>query len=149
MIELTREQAMKIRETYAQQGSGGAGISTLANRYGISNGVVHLIVRGEHRLTKGLPRLPPRGNPFNRRDAQIGATPLAGEPVMTASQGERIAASRAGTLGAVKARLRLPCPTCQAKASEPCWSTRGPYPVKLKGLHPQRRVNTKDEGAQS
>jgi len=139
MAKLDREQALKIREVYAQQGSGGAGIGTLAARYGVSSSTVHLIVKGEHHLVRGLPRLPARGNAFMRREAEIGGSLVGGEPVLTPKQAKEIAVKRTGPLGAHRARLRVPCPKCGAKANDPCWSTRGAYPTKLKGLHAQRK----------
>ena len=149
MVELTHEQAMRIRDRYQRRGEGGAGISSLAAEYGVSNATVSRIVKGTHALTEGMPPLPVRGNSFQRRETAIGVTPLAGQTGATPRQAKAIIASRAGSLGSHKARLRLACPTCEARPNDPCWSRRGAYPVKLKGLHPERRVKTGSEETQS
>jgi hypothetical protein len=51
--KLTAEQALAIRATYTQR-TGGAGVASLAARYGVSVMLIHRVLRGTHPAARGL-----------------------------------------------------------------------------------------------
>lgn len=129
--KITPEQAVAIRETYLNKGHGGAGTTSLAQRYGVSAALIHRVLTGEHPAAKGLPDIGgQRGGMRLARTWNDGDTNLRVKSLGT----------RQTALPAKAERRKSACPEpgCGAWAHEPCWSRNRTYPVPMKELHAGR-----------
>lgn len=134
---LTREQALQIRERYSNGDRGlySAGMTTLAAQYGVSRPVIHRVLTGEHPAAQGLPNIAGRrGNAYGK-SAAGGLVPSSS----VSPPSERLKRHIPRTMSTKAERKLQPCPQCHARPGEPCWS-RGTILRALSNFHPARKV---------
>lgn len=136
-IKITLEQALEIRRRYENLGAGGAGQTSLAVEFGVSQSVVNQILAGQHSLVRGTRDI---------RKVRRGTTADGGRTPAVSGMSKHALKSVGDGRGPVRLsqrdyRQRRECPVCGARRGEYCTNMiGGGYLRDRKNVHDERRT---------